>query len=76
MDATGLEVWCSEDGKRVPKLASASYPVLDKEDKDVFTRIRFFLCGGNRYVRIIARVTPEINGLAYVARQSRIFICG
>lgn len=61
MDATGLEVWCSEDGKEYRKLASASYPVLDKEDKDgIYPHTLSFSVVETRYVRIIARVTPKL----------------
>ena len=61
MDATGLEVWCSEDGKEYRKLASTSYPVLDKEDKDgIYPHTLSFSVVETRYVRIIARVTPKL----------------
>ena len=61
MDATGLEVWCSEDGKEYRKLASASYPVLGKEDKDgIYPHSLSFSEEETRYVRIIAKVTPKL----------------
>lgn len=61
MDATGLEVWCSDDKKNFRKLASAVYPVLKKEDKDgIYTHSLFFTETQARYIRVIAKVTPRL----------------
>lgn len=61
MDAIGLEVWCSEDGKDYRKLASASYPVLGKEDKDgIYPHSLTFPEVETRYIRIVAKRTPEL----------------
>lgn len=61
MDATGMEIWCSEDGKDFRKLASASYPVLGKDDKDgIYPHSLTFTEVETRYIRIIAKVTPEL----------------
>ena len=61
MDATGMEVWCSENGKDFRKLASATYPVLTKEDKDgIYPHTLSFPPVKTRYVRVIAKVTPKL----------------
>ncbi len=61
MDATGLEVWCSDDKKSFRKLASAVYPVLRKEDKDgIYSHSLSFTRTRARYIRVIARVTPRL----------------
>ena len=65
MDATGLEVWCSEDGKEYRKLASASYPVLDKEGLKValFT----WICSSNTLL-----VSSVVTITAFSLVSSRI----
>lgn len=61
MDATGMEIWCSEDGKTFRKLASAVYPVLGKEDKDgIYTHKLSFPETETRYLHIVAKVTPQL----------------
>lgn len=61
MDAVGLEAWCSSDGKHFRQLASESYPVLGKNDKDgIYSHRLSFPETEMRYVRIIAKVTPAL----------------
>lgn len=61
MDATGLEVQCSDDGKNFRKLASESYRILNKQDKDgIYTHRLSFPETRTRFIRVIAKVTPKL----------------
>lgn len=61
MDATGLEVWGSENGKDFRRLAADTYPVLGKEAKDgIYTHAANFPQTQVRYLRIVAKVTPKL----------------
>ena len=41
MDITGMEVWCSADGKHFTKVAESSKPVLKKDDPDGISVVCF-----------------------------------
>lgn len=61
MDATGLEVWGSDNGQDFRRLAADTYPVLGKEAKDgIYTHALDFTGTPVRYLRIVAKVTPEL----------------
>lgn len=61
MDATGLEVWGSNDGREFRRLAADTYPVLGKEAEDgIYTHALDFPETRIRYVRILAKVTPRL----------------
>lgn len=61
MDATGLEIAGSDNGRDFRRLASATYPVLGKEAKDgIYTHALDFPSVSVRYIRIGAKVTPKL----------------
>lgn len=61
MDATGLEVWGSDDGQDFRRLAADTYPILGKEAQDgIYTHALDFPEARIRYIRIVAKVTPKL----------------
>lgn len=63
MGITGFEVLLLENGKDFRKVASRSYLVLGKEDKDgIYLYSLNFPETQARYVRVIAKVTPKLPG--------------
>lgn len=61
MDITGMEVWCSADGKNFTKVAESSKPVLKKDDRDgIYRHELTFDTQLARYVRIIGKITPKL----------------
>ena len=61
MDITGMEVWCSADGKHFTKVAESSKPVLKKDDPDgIYRHELTFDTQQARYVRIVGKITPKL----------------
>ena len=61
MDITGMEVWCSADGKHFTKVAESSKPVLKKNDPDgIYRHELAFDTQQARYVRIVGKITPKL----------------
>lgn len=61
MDITGMEVWCSADGKEFTKVAESTKPVLEKNDRDgIYRHELSFDTQTARYVRIVGKVTPKL----------------
>lgn len=61
MGAAGLEVWVSDNGTDFRKVASQSIPILQQTDRDgIYPHTLSFNETTVRYLRIIARVTPQL----------------
>ena len=61
MGATGMEVWVSDDGKDFNRIATASYPILDKTAKDgIYPHTLTFDPTTARYVRVVLKATPQL----------------
>lgn len=61
MGPVGFDVLLSEDGINFRKVASQSYPVLGKDDKDgIYPYALDFTETPTRYVRIVVKVTPKL----------------
>lgn len=61
MDITGMEVWCSADGKEFTKVAESTKPVLGKNDRDgIYRHELSFDTQTARYVRIVGKATPKL----------------
>ena len=61
MDITGMEVWCSSDGRHFDLAAEKSVPVLGQDAADGIYRHELDFAPRNaRYVRVVARITPEL----------------
>lgn len=61
MDITGMEVWCSADGKEFTKVAESTKPVLEKNDRDgIYRHELSFDTQTARYVRIVGKITPKL----------------
>lgn len=61
MGPTGFDVLLSDNGNDFRKVASESYPIMGKDDKDgIYPYSLDFSETQARYVRIIVRVTPEL----------------
>lgn len=61
MGPVGFDVLLSEDGTNFRKVASQSYPILGKNDKDgIYPYALDFVETPTRYVRIVIKVTPKL----------------
>ena len=61
MGPVGFDVLLSEDGTNFRKVASQSYPILGKDDKDgIYPYALDFAETPTRYVRIVIKVTPKL----------------
>lgn len=61
MGPIGFDVLLSADGANFRKVASQSYPVLGKDDKDgIYPYTLDFTETPTRYVRIVVKVTPKL----------------
>ena len=77
MDITGMEVWCSADGKHFTKVAESSKPVLKKDDPDgIYRHELTFDTQQARYVRIVGKITPKTPLMAHLARWRCLYFCG
>lgn len=61
MGATGVEVFCSDDGSGFRRVAGKEIPILGQEDPDgLYEHTVDFPEVSARYVRVVAHVTPEL----------------
>ena len=61
MGATGLEVYCSDDGAEFRRVAQKAIPILGPDDEDgLYEHSVRFPERMTRFVRVVARKTPEL----------------
>lgn len=61
MGATGIEVFCSDDGTDFRRVAAKEIPVLTQKDPDgLYEHAVDFQETSARYVRVVVRVTPRL----------------
>lgn len=61
MGPVGFEIRLSDNGTDFHTVASQSYPILNKDDKDgIYPYSLSFPETESRYVRMVAKVTPKL----------------